>query len=404
MTIPTGARMARAAFTAATASLALTAGASSALAQTEIPDFPYVEITPAEDVNPDLPNIVVLSTGGTITSGAADRQSYVTYGGPGPENGVQTLLEELMPELGMFANVDVVHLASEGYNLGSSSRVTTETLYMVSRVVDQYLADPEVDGVVVTAGTNVLEEDAYFLDLTVQSPKPVIMTGSMHQWGTFTFDGYTNLLRSVQLAASGQTTCSGTVVLMNDQFWPAREVTKMDGYRMDTFGARLYGPLGVINQTHVRTLRASGRAFDCGTEDWATPFDLSTITWEDLPAVDIVTGHIESTPGPLLGAIEGEAEGIVLTGHGPGGLSYLQSDARQAAIDAGLTMVMTTRTGGEGSYDGGGDVIGGADLLPQKARILLQLALAFSDDQEEIREWFTTIGTRTIDFSGALDE
>jgi L-asparaginase len=101
------------------------------------------------------------------------------------------------PELAQVANLRVVTVGG----VGGSSAVTSKTLYDVSRVADNQLKDPRVDGVVVTAGTNVLEEDAYFLDLTVQSAKPVVVTGSMHQYGTFTYDAYTTLFSSIRLAA-----------------------------------------------------------------------------------------------------------------------------------------------------------------------------------------------------------
>ena len=275
--------------------------------------------------------------------------------------------------------------------------------YNVSRTIDAQLARPEVDGVVVTAGTNVLEEDAYFFDLTVQSPKPVVVTGSMHQYGTFTYDAYTNLFSSIRLAASGKTTCYGSVVLLNDQFFAARDVTKMDGYRMDTFGSRLYGALGVVNEDHIRPLRAPSRVMTCGTDEWGTPFDLSQVSVDEIAQVDIVYGYVEASAGTIEGPVAAGARGIVTAGHGPGFTSVLQSPAREAAMEQGVVFVSATRTGGEGSYESDGLTIGGGDLLPQKARLLLQLGLTFSSDIEQIREWFATIGYAEFDMSGALD-
>lgn len=225
----------------------------------------------------------------------------------------------------------------------------------------------------------------------------------MQTYRSWTYDGYNNLYNSIGLAASGLTTCFGTVVLLNDQFFDARNVTKSDGHRMDTFDAGQYGALGVANRGFIAAHRAPARVMNCGTDSWATPFDLSEVEVENLPAVDIINGHIESTSAPLLGAIESGAEGIVTSGHGPGGLSYLQSDARDAAIEAGMVIVSATRTGGNGNFDSGGTTIGAFDLLPQKARILLQLSLAYSDDIEQVRSWFTTIGYANFDLSHALN-
>ena len=372
----------------------LTAGlASSAFAQAPaLPEFPITAVGPA--VDPALPNIIVLDTAGTITSSAVTRISYLNYGGDNaPANGLQTVVEDLYPELAGIANISVVNLAANGYNIGSSGGLTLEKLYVISRTIDAFLADPEVDGLVLTAGTNVLEEDAYFFDLTVQSPKPVVLTGAMHQYNTFTYDGYTNLFSSIRLAANGGTTCFGTVVLLNDQFFAARDVTKTDGYRMDTFGSLLYGPLGVVNQDNILVMRAPARVQSCGTAEWATPFDLATIAPEAFPPVDIVYTYIQPTTGPLDGAVAAGAAGIVLAGHGPGGISSIQNPARDAALEAGVILVGTSRTGGQGAYETGeGALINAGDLTPLKARMLLQIALGFTEDAAVVREWFSTIG------------
>lgn len=352
--------------------------------------------TPVAPASEDLPNVVVIDAGGTLSATAEDRISYQHYSDP-IDGGVTTIVEDLYPELERVANVSVVETAS----LGRSSAVSDDILYTVSRAIDAQLADDGVDAVVVTGGTNVLEEDAYFFDLTVQSPKPVIVTGAMHQYGTFTYDGYTNVFSSIRLAASGATICFGTVVLMNDQFFSAREVTKTDGYRMDTFDAGPYGALGVVNEDNIRTMRAPARAMDCGTDAWATPFDLSGVSAEDLAPVEIVTGYVDASAGTVTGS-GANAEGIIAAGHGPGGMSLAQQEALDALDN--VTVVSATRTTGEGTYsDAESGVIGAGDLLPQKARILLQLALTFTDDRAQVSQWFDAIGDREFDFSGALD-
>lgn len=359
-----------------------------------VPSFPITPIGPARD--PKKPDVVVIDAGGTLTSRARDRISYQHYSGS-VDGGVQTILQDMYPELAAVANLSVVRAGG----LGGSSAVTNKTLYDISRTIDAQLKNRQVDGVVVTAGTNVLEEDAYFFDLTVQSDKPVVVTGSMHQYGTFTYDAYTNLFSSIRLAASGKTTCYGTVVLLNDQFFAARDVTKTDGYRMDTFESRAYGALGVVNEDQIRTLRAPARVTACGTKQWKTPFDLAKTAPDKLAPVDIVAGYVEAGAGTINGPVAAGVKGIVTAGHGPGGISYAQTPAQQQAITKGVVFVSATRTGGEGTYDSGtGAVIGAGDLLPQKARILLQLGLTFTGDQQRIRQWFTTIGNPEFDMSG----
>jgi L-asparaginase len=363
--------------------------AAAAPAASSAPKAPAPAAAPSEE----LPNVVVIDAGGTLTSTAEDRISYQHYADP-IDGGVLTIVEDLYPELDSVADVTVVETASLGY----SAAVTDETLYTVSQAIEEQLAKDDVDGVVVTGGTNVLEEDAYFFDLTVQSPKPVVVTGAMHQYGTFTYDGYTNVFSSIRLAASGETTCFGTVVLLNDQFFSARDVTKTDGYRTDTFEGGPYGALGVVNESHIRTMRGPARVLDCGTDDWATPFDLSTVEAADLAPVEIVSGYVGASGATITGAADG-AQGLVTAGHGPGNPSLEQQDAL-ASLGEDVVVVSATRTTGEGTYnDPDSDTIGAGDLLPQKARLLLQLALTFTDDRAQVKEWFTTIGDRQFDFS-----
>lgn len=362
----------------------------------EVPDFPESQI--GLPVDPDLPNIVVIDAGGTLTSRAADRISYLNYQGS-VDGGVKTILEDMYPELDAIANITV---AKSPGSLGSSSAVTFKTLYEVSRTVDEYLAKDDVDGVVVTAGTSVLEEDAYFLDLTVQSDKPVVVTGAMHQYGTFTYDGYTNLFSSIRLVASGKTTCYGTVVLAGDRFFGAREVTKSDGYAMDTFEAASYGNLGVVNQNYIRTMHAPARVMDCGTDAWRTPFDLSQIAPSDLAKVEIVNSYVESGADSIRALTEAGVDGIVVSGFGPGGTSTIQSQPKKDAIEAGVIFVSATRTGGEGNYEpGAAGTINSGDLLPVKARLLLQLALTYGEGEDEVRSIFSSIADRQFDFSQA---
>jgi len=380
---------------AATAMVALS-GAAAPAETLSASGLPITEIGPQRD--PHKPNIVVIDAGGTLEATARDRISYLHYSG-GIKGGVATILKDLYPELAAVANISVVQA---GGVLGASGGVGNAALYKVSRAIDAELARSDVDGVVVTGGTSVLEEDAYFFDLTVQSDKPVVATGAMHQYGTFTYDAYTNLFSSIRLAASGKTTCFGTVVLLNDQFFAARDVTKTDGYRMDTFKDRIYGPLGVVNEDHILSRRAPGRVTKCGTAGWKTPFDLSKTTPDRLAPVEIVYGHVEGDAGAISAPVAAGFKGIVTAGFGPGDISRPLIKAREEAIKKGVLFVAATRTGGEGTYDAGlPGIIGGGDLAPQKARLLLQLGLTFSNDQGEIRRWFSTIGDPEFDIGNA---
>ena len=265
--------------------------------------------------------------------------------------------------------------------------------------VDETLADPDIDGVVVTTGTNVMEEVAYWLDLTVRSEKPVVITGSMRQANTFSFDGLANLFNSITLAASGKTRCYGTVLLLNDEYVGAREVTKSDAVRTDTFTGGRFGVLGAVDERRVRAIHAPARVLDCGTAAWQTPFDLAQVGPDDIPRVEIVFSYLEAGPTAITAMVEDGVEGIVTAGHGAGGISTAQSSAQEEAIADGVLIVKATRTGSGPVWTGGEGIIAAGDLMPQKARILLQLGLAFSDDPRQIQEWFETIGLPDFDMS-----
>ncbi|MEK3794702.1 asparaginase [Paenibacillus sp. FSL R7-0204] len=356
----------------------------------------FPSITKAAEVTTPgriIPNVVVVGVGGTITSTSPSRELFQTYGTP--KVSINDIIQRLQPELSKIANVTSTELSNI-----SSAQTTSKDLYNLTIAIDKELANPAVHAVVVTTGTNIMEELAYWTDLTVRSPKPVIFTGSMRQSNTISFDGEANLLNAIRLAASQKTTYYGTVLMMNDEFFAAREVTKTDALRLDTFDGGRYGALGTVDENRIRAVRAPARVRDAGTEKWKTPFDLSTIQPEDLAKVDVVYSYTEASAAPITALANEGVKGIVTAGHGAGGISTAQQAARTAAIEKGVLFVSATRAGSGAVYDTGAKgIIGAGDLLPQKARILLQLGLTFSKDQEQIRQWFSTIGMPDYDMS-----
>ncbi|ETT73010.1 asparaginase [Paenibacillus sp. FSL R7-277] len=356
----------------------------------------FPSITKAAEVTTPgriIPNVVVVGVGGTITSTSPSRELFQTYGTP--KVPINDIIQRLQPELSKIANVTSTELSNI-----SSAQTTSKDLYNLTIAIDKELANPAVHAVVVTTGTNIMEELAYWTDLTVRSPKPVIFTGSMRQSNTISFDGEANLLNAIRLAASQKTTYYGTVLMMNDEFFAAREVTKTDALRLDTFDGGRYGALGTVDENRIRAVRAPARVRDAGTEKWKTPFDLSTIQPEDLAKVDVVYSYTEASAAPITALANEGVRGIVTAGHGAGGISTAQQAARTAAIEKGVLFVSATRAGSGAVYDTGAKgIIGAGDLLPQKARILLQLGLTFSKDQEQIRQWFSTIGMPDYDMS-----
>ena len=356
----------------------------------------FPSITQAADVavpGKVIPNVVVVGVGGTITSTSPSRELFQTYGTP--KVPINDIIQRLQPELSKIANVTSTELSNI-----SSAQTSSKDLYNLTIAIDKELANPAVNAVVVTTGTNIMEELAYWTDLTVRSPKPVVFTGSMRQSNTISFDGEANLLNAIRLAASQKTAYYGTVLMMNDEFFAAREVTKTDALRLDTFGGGRYGALGTVDENRIRAVRAPARVKDAGTEKWKTPFDLSTIQPDDLAKVDIVYSYTEASATPITALANDGVQGIVTAGHGAGGISTAQQAARKEAIDKGVLFVSATRAGSGAVYDTGAKgIIGAGDLLPQKARLLLQLGLTFSKDQEQIRQWFSTIGMPDFDMS-----
>ncbi|MEK3903519.1 asparaginase [Paenibacillus sp. FSL R7-0179] len=356
----------------------------------------FPSITQAADVavpGKVIPNVVVVGVGGTITSTSPSRELFQTYGTPRVP--IKDIIQRLQPELSKIANVTSTELSNI-----SSAQTSSKDLYNLTIAIDKELANPAVNAVVVTTGTNIMEELAYWTDLTVRSAKPVVFTGSMRQSNTISFDGEANLLNAIRLAASQKTAYYGTVLMMNDEFFAAREVTKTDALRLDTFDGGRYGALGTVDENRIRAVRAPARVKDAGTEKWKTPFDLSTIQPEDLAKVDIVYSYTEASATPITALANDGVQGIVTAGHGAGGISTAQQAARKEAIDKGVLFVSATRAGSGAVYDTGAKgIIGAGDLLPQKARLLLQLGLTFSKDQEQIRQWFSTIGMPDYDMS-----
>lgn len=354
-----------------------------------VPIFNIPAIT-AEHEASELPNVIVIGTGGTIAGKASnnDPTNFQSY------SAGTYLIEDLvdqLPRKDKIADVSTYQFGNKG-----SGGYTISDLYDLSLAVDQALE--LYDSAVVTTGTDTMEEIAYFLDLTVQSEKPVVVTGAMRPWDVIGTDGPANLYQAIKTAASNKTKWYGTVIMLNDVIHAAREVTKSNTHRLDTFETAMFGALGYVDDKAVRMYRVNGRASKAGTEDWKTPFNLKTINKTDLPAVGIIYNYQEAGAGALKGMIEDGMKGIVTAGTGAGGISSALSSARSSAVrDEGIVFVSTSRTGSGSVYSSGNGVISGDNLDAQHARIMLILSLAFTDDFEQMKTWFATVGTQEIE-------
>ncbi|EZH64772.1 hypothetical protein DH09_19835 [Bacillaceae bacterium JMAK1] len=339
----------------------------------------------------EKPKVTIVATGGTIAGEASSRASFTSYrAGSIP---MDEMLEYIQPEISEHVDVDVIQFGNSG-----SGGYTLEEFHELTLVVEDALE--EADGVVVTSGTDTMEEFAYWLDLTVQSQKPVVMTGAMRPWSSegemvLGADGPANLYNSILLAGSQSTFCFGTVLMLNDEIHAAKDVTKADTYRMDTFESPNNGPLGFIDGTNISTDRAPARVQSCGDlDEWMTPFDMTEVEADDLARTEIVYTYQNAGGEAITAFAEAGVDGIVTAGTGAGGISSAQRAAQNDAIENhDVVFATSSRTGAGNVYGGRDQIIAANDLIPQKARILLTLGLTYApDNTEQVAEWFHTIG------------
>ncbi len=332
------------------------------------------------DKNSKKSKVMVIATGGTIAGIAPSSTDFTLYT-PGVKS-IDEMLNEI-PAVYKLADIDTKQFANQ-----SSSSTTTKNLYDLSVAVDKALET--YDSVVVTCGTDIMEEIAYFLDLTVQSPKPVVVTGSMKPWNVIGTDAKLNLYNAVKVAASNKTYKFGTVVVLNEEIHAAREVTKANSVREDTFQTPMLGMLGYVDDNDVSIYRIPTRAAKADDE-WATPFDLSKISASDLPRVDIVVAYQGAGGEQITAAVNAGAKGIVTMGTGNGGITTDMISARNAAMNKGIIVAAVTRTGSGTMYsedrDGYG-LVSADNLNAYHARIALQLCLAYSRNYNTIQGWF----------------
>ncbi|MGD9904578.1 MAG: asparaginase [Vicinamibacterales bacterium] len=337
----------------------------------------------AQPAAPALPLVWVLATGGTISGKGATSTSLADYRS-GALRGEE--LVAAVPEIAQVARIRVEQIA----NLSSTDITTAHWLTLATRINAIYAADPSVAGVVVTHGTNTIEETAYFLNLTVRDARPVVVVGSMRPASAISADGPLNLLNAVRTAASPEAVGKGTLVVLNDEINAARDVTKTNTYRVETFKSGELGLLGYVDADRVAFYRASLKRHTTRSE-----FDVGGLT--ALPVVDILYSYVEPSPAMARALLAGGVRGIVVAGTGAGLMSTREREvfATLAAAPAASrpVVVRSNRTGNgrvlpQAETDAMG-MVPADNLSPQKARVLLMLALTRTGDLAEIRRIFT---------------
>jgi L-asparaginase len=331
---------------------------------------------------PNRPVVWVLATGGTIAGRGATPTSLTDY------KAGALLGEELIrsvPEIAQYATVKVEQIL----NVGSPEITLNDWLTLAKRINAIFASDPAAAGVVVTHGTSTLEETAYFLNLTVKDDRPVVIVGAQRPATAISADGPLNLLNAVRTAASRDARGKGVLIVMNEEINAARDVTKTNTYRVETFRAPELGFLGYVDADAVTFYRAPTKRHTARSE-----FDVSRLT--TLPQVDIVYSYVQPSAAIVRGLVEAGVGGIVFAGTGAGMLSKVERSALEPALarPAGErpVLVRSTRTGNgrvvsRSDYDALG-MVAADTLSPQKARILLMLALTRTRDLAEIRRMF----------------
>lgn len=338
-----------------------------------------------------LPRVHFVATGGTISNRTGGRLTAEE-------------LAKSMPGVERYARLSHEQFA----NVASSELTLAQWLGLAMRINELFATDKELAGVVVTSGTDTLEETAFFLHLTVRDPRPVVIVGSMRNPSTVGYEGAANLLEGVRVAADPAARNKGALVVLNDEINSARNVTKTDALRLQTFRSREYGQLGVVDRDRVVFFNQITQRHNETVE-----FDVSKVS--ELPRVDVIMVYQGASGDLIKAAVDNGAKGIVMAVAGAGALSGTQSEGVNYAASKGVFIVNSTRTGSgrisppqqqqpraEGSGGAAGAfqptpdqlrrrqfTIAGEDHVPVKARVLLMVALTKTTDRNELQRIFS---------------
>ncbi|KAI5369578.1 Putative asparaginase/glutaminase, L-asparaginase, Asparaginase/glutaminase-like superfamily [Septoria linicola] len=326
-------------------------------------------------INASLPNVTIFATGGTIASQGTTNTQTVGYS---IGLGVQQLVDAV-PELLNISNIN-------GYQISNvaSGSVNSSILLTLASSITEELSKPEIAGVVVTHGTDSLEETAFFLDLVINSSKPVILAGAMRPATALSADGPLNLYQAIRLASSANARNRGALITLNDRIGSAFYTTKNNANSLDTFYSTEAGQLGFfINQVpyfYFAPARPMGQPY----------FDVSNLT--SLPQIDILYAHQDMDAQLTSLAVAGGAEGLVFAGMGAGGLSGVASTAAEAVFNATSIPMVASHRSADGFVPPAtdDDMISSGFYNPQKARVLLQLAVAKGYGLVEIGDVFAS--------------
>jgi L-asparaginase len=354
-------------------------------------------MTPTMRIRPVALLLALLVTASTAAAQTLPHVHFVATGGTiSNRDGGRLTAEELgasMPGLDRYARLTVEQFS----NVASSQITLDQWLQLARRLNELFATDPQLAGIVVTSGTDTLEETAFFLHLTVKDPRPVVVVGSMRNPSTLGYEGAANLLEGVRVAADPAAKGKGVLVVLNDEINSARDVTKTDALRLQTFQSRTHGLLGVVDRDRVAFFRQVLQKHTSQSE-----FDVAAI--RELPRVDVIMVYQGASGDLIKAAVDAGAKGIVMATAGAGALSGTQNEGLDYAAQKGVFVVTSTRTGSGRIAPNRGAAsqtltpaqqrrrefsVQAEDHIPVKARILLMLALAKTQNRDEIQRIFS---------------
>jgi L-asparaginase len=330
----------------------------------------------AQPRNASLPTVQLIATGGTIAM-KIDTEKKA----PVPAISGEDLLATV-PEMGKVANIQVQNISNV-----PSGYMDPPRWVELQKAVAAALAKPEIAGVIVSHGTDTLEETAYFLDLAVKSDKPVVLIGAQRNASESDFDGPRNLLNAARICVSPEAKGKGVMLVLNGQINAAREVTKTHTSDVETFKSGDFGFLGVADNDRVIFSRAPLRRQHV------------PLTQDNLPRVDIVAAYGGNDDTQVKAAVAAGAKGVVVAALGWGNVNPATYEGIKEAIAKGVVVAIATRVPNgrvlpHYGYVGGGKTLKDAgavfcdNLTPQKARLLLMLALQHTQKASEIQAYF----------------
>jgi L-asparaginase len=333
----------------------------------------------ADPMSVALPRIAVIGTGGTISSLGASSVDVLDYPDFGQKLSCEALLERF-PEVRLVA--DPLPLTFR--QVGSTEIGPKDWIELRALIHRMARDDLAVAGFVIPHGTATIEETAFFLNLTLATAQPVVLVGAQRPASALGTDAGMNLVSALRVAGSGAALGKGVLVVLNDEIHAARDVVKTSTYRLHTFRSVDFGALGHVDGDGVHFFRAPLRAHMPDTPYAA--LDLGV-----LPRVDIIYSYAGADGALVDAAVAAGARGLVSAGFAPGSPTPQQRAAFERAAQSGIVVVQCSRASGRVAprrrlRETG--IVAGEDLTPQKARILLMLALSNSTDVGEIQQAF----------------